>query len=69
MRLRRCAGGVTVSTLSRHVRGLGFDYRVRTPFCIYLCTIYFVFTVVLRLLSACTLKLGAPFTASCLTHS
>ena len=69
MRLRRCPGGLTVSTLSRHVRGLGFDSRVRTPFSIYLCSIYLVFTVVLRLLIACTLKRGAPFTASCLTHS
>ena len=69
MRLRRCPGGVTVSTLSRHVRGLGFDSHVRTPFSIYLCSIYLVLTVVLRLLSACTLKRGAPFTASCLTHS
>ena len=69
MRLRRCPGGVTVSTLSRHLRGLGFDSRVRTPFSIYLCSIYCVFTVVLGLLSACTLKRGAPFTSSCLTHS
>ena len=69
MRLRRCPGGVTVSRLSRHVRGLAFDSRVRTPFSIYLCSIYLLFTVVLRLLSACTLKRGAPFTASCLTHS
>ena len=69
MRLRRCPGGVTVSTLSRHVRGLGFDSRVRTPFSIYLRSIYLVFTFVLRLLSACTLKRGAPYTASCLTHS
>ena len=69
MRLRRCPGGVTVSRLSRHVRGLGFDSRVRTPFSIYLCSIYLLFTVVLRLLGACTLKRGAPFTASCLTHS
>ena len=69
MRLRRCPGGLTVSTLSRHVRGLGFDSRVRTPFSIYLCSIYLVYTVVLRLLSACTLKRGAAFTASCLTHS
>ena len=69
MRLRRCPGGLTVSTLSRHVRGLGFDSRVRTPFSIYLCSIYLVFTVVLRLLSACTLKRGAAFTASRLTHS
>ena len=36
MRLRRCPGGVTVSTLSRHLSGLGFDSRVRTPFSIYL---------------------------------
>ena len=69
MRLRRCPGGVTVRTPSRHVRGPGFDSRVMTPFSIYLCSIYLVFTVVLRLLSACTLKRGAAFTASCLTHS
>ena len=69
MRLRRCPGVVTVSTLSRDVRGLGFDSRVRTTFSIYVCSIYLVFTVLLRLLSACTLKRGAPFTASCLTHS
>ena len=69
MRLRRCPGGVTVRTLSRHVRGLGFDSHVRTPFSIYLCSIYLFFTVVLRLLSACTLKRGAPFTATCFCHS
>ena len=65
MRLRRCPGGVKVSTLSRHVRGLWFDSRVRTPFLF----IFVVFTFVHRLLSACTLKRGAPSTASCLTHS
>ena len=69
MRLRRCPSGVMVSTLSRHVRGLGFHSRVRTQFSIYLWSIYLVFTFVLRLLSACTLKRGAPYTASCLTHS
>ena len=69
MRLRRCPGGVTVSTLSRHVRGLGFDSRGSTPFSIYLRSICLVFIVVLRLLSACTLKRGTPFTASCLSHS
>ena len=58
MRLRRCPGGVTVSTLSRHVRGLGFHFRVRTPFSIYLWSIYLVFTFVLRLLSACTVHLS-----------
>ena len=69
MRLRRCPGGLKVSTLSRQFRGLGFDYRVRTPFSIYRCCIYLVFTFVHRLLSASTLKRGAPSTASCLTHS
>ena len=69
MRFRRCPGGVTVSTLSRHLSGLGFDSRVRTPFSIYVCSIYLVFTVLLRLLIACTLKRGAPFTASCLSRS
>ena len=69
MRLRRCPGGVKGISLSRHVTGLGFDSRVRTPFSIYLCCIYIVVTFVHRLLSACTLKRGAPSTASCLTHS
>ena len=69
MRLRRCPGGVTVRTLSRHVRGPWFDSGVRTPFSIYLCSIYVVFTVVLRLLSACTLKRGAAFTVSCFPHA
>ena len=69
MRLRRCSGGVTVRTLSRHVRGLGFDSRFRTTFSIYLCCIYLLYTFVHRLLSACTLKRGAPSTASCLIHS
>ena len=69
MRLRSSPGGVKVSTLSRHVRGLVFDSRVRTPFSLYLCCIYLVFSFVHRLLSACTLKRGAPSTASCLIHS
>ena len=69
MRLRRCPGGVKVSTLSRHVRGLVFDSRVRTPYSICHCCIYLVFTFAHKLLSACTLKRGAPSTASCLTHS
>ena len=69
MRLRRCLGGVNVSTLSRHVRGIGFGSRVRTTFSIYLCCIYLVCTFVHRLLSACTLKRGAPSTASCLDDS
>ena len=33
------------STLSRHVRGLGFDSRVRNMFSIDLCCIYVVFTM------------------------
>ena len=33
------------STLSRHVRGLLFDSRVRTKFSIDLCCIYLVFTM------------------------
>ena len=37
----RCKG----STLSRNVRGLGFDSRVRTLFSIDLCCIYLVFTM------------------------
>ena len=41
----------------------------RLRFLVYLCCIYLVFTFVHRLLSACTLKRGAPFTASYLTHS
>ena len=32
-------------TRSRHVRGLGFDSRVRTLFSIDLCCIYLVFTM------------------------
>ena len=37
----RCKG----CTLSRHVRGLGFDSRVRTLFSIDLCCIYLVFSI------------------------
>ena len=37
----RCKG----SRLSRNVRGLGFDSRVRTLFSIDLCGIYLVFTM------------------------
>ena len=109
------------STLSRHVRGLGFDSRVTTLFSIKLCCIYFMFIILFSivkrmyslawcsvhvvkvarfpgmseascfipvsglcfvlifvvftlclpcyssLLSACTIKRGAPFTASTLS--
>ena len=111
------------STLSRHVRGLGFDSRVRTLFPIDLCCIYLVFTMLFSfvksmynlawcsahgvkvarfpglsevsgsiplsglsflfiivvftlclpcyssLLSVCTVKRGASFTASCLIQT
>ena len=33
------------STLSRHVRGLGFVSRVRNLFAIHLCCFYLVFTM------------------------
>ena len=45
MRLRRCPGGVKVSTLSRRVRVLGFDSRVSSPYSIDLCCIYLLFTM------------------------
>ena len=111
------------STLSRHVRGLGFDSRVTTLFSINLCCIYLMFTMLVSivkrmysfawcsvhgvkvarfpdmsevsgsipvsglcfllvfvvftlclpcyssLLSACIIKRGAPFTASCLIQT
>ena len=111
------------STLSRHVRGLGFDSRVTTLFSINLSCIYLMFTMLVSivkrmysfawcsvhgvkvarfpdmsevsgsipvsglcfllvfvvftlclpcyssLLSACIIKRGAPFTASCLIQT
>ena len=69
MRLRRCPGGVKVARFpgmsevsgSIPVSGLCFLF------------IFVVFTLCLpcysSLLSACTVKRGAPSTASCLTHS
>ena len=45
MRKHRCLDGVKVARTSRHVRGLGFDSRVRTLFSIDLCCVYFVFTM------------------------
>ena len=45
MTKHRCRGGVKVARF-RHVRGLGFDSRVRTLlFSIDLCCIYLVFTM------------------------
>ena len=79
MRKHRCPGGVKVARFPEYVRGLGFDSRVRTLFSIDLCCIpggvkvepcvYHVIHLVFTLLSACTVKRGAPSTASCLTHS
>ena len=37
------------STLSRHVRGLGFDSRVTTLFSINLCCIYLMFTMLVSI--------------------
>ena len=45
MRKHRCPGGVKVARFPRHVRGLGFDCRLRTLFSIDLCCIYLVFTM------------------------
>ena len=45
MRKHRCLGGVKVARFIRHVRGIGFDSRVRTLFSIDLCYIYLVFTM------------------------
>ena len=70
MRKHRCPGGVKVAPFpgmsevsgSNPVSGLGF-----------LLIFVVVFTLCLpcfsSLLSACTVKRGAPSTASCLTHS
>ena len=42
MRKHRCPDGVKVARFPGHVRGLGFDSRVRTPFSIDLCCSYHV---------------------------
>ena len=47
MRKHRCPGGVKVARISRHDRGLGFDFRVRTLLSIDLYCIYLVFTMLL----------------------
>ena len=69
MRKRRCPGGVKVARFP----GMSED-PVSIPvsgLCFLL--IFVVFTLCLpcysSLLSACTVKRGAPSTASCLTHS
>ena len=69
MRKRRCPGGVKVA------RFLGMTVVSGSILVSGLCflLIFVVFTFCLpcysSLLSACTVKRGAPYTASCLTHS
>ena len=64
MRKHRCPGGVNLarfpgmSEFSGSIPESGFRFLY----------IFVVFTFVHRLLSACTLKRGAPSTASCLIH-
>ena len=68
MRKRRCPGGVKVA------RFLGMLVVSGSILVSGLCflLIFVVFTFCLpcysSLLSACTIKRGAPYTASCLTH-
>ena len=45
MRKHRCQGGVKVARFPLHVRGLGFDSRVRTMIYNDLCCIYLAFTM------------------------
>ena len=68
MRLRSSPGGVKVSTLPgmSEVSGSIPDSGLRF---LYNFVVFTFFTFVHRLLSACTLKRGAPSTASYLTHS
>ena len=69
MRKRRCPGGVKVA------RYLGMSEFSGSILVSGLCflLIFVVFALLLpcysSLLSACTVKSGAPYTASCLTHS
>ena len=65
MRLRSSPGGIKVSTLPGMSEVSGSIPESGLRFLI----IFVVFTFVHRLLSACTLKRGAPSTSSCLTHS
>ena len=69
MRKHRCHGGVNVARFPGMTEVSG-SIPVSGP-CFLL--IFVVFTLCLpcysSLLTACTVKLGAPSTASCLTHS
>ena len=69
MKLRRCPGGVKGSTLSRNVKGLVFDFRSGLRFLFISVVFTLCLPLVHRLLSACTLKRGAPSTANCLIHT
>ena len=69
MTKRRCPGGVKVARFS----GMSED-SVSIPvsgLCFLLIFVVFTFCLPCysTLLSACTVKRGAPSTASCLTHS
>ena len=69
MRKHRCPGGVKVARFPGMSEVLG---SIPVPGLCFLL-IFVVFTLCLpcysSLLSSCTVKLGAPSTASCLTHS
>ena len=69
MRKHRCPGGVKVA---RFPGMSGFSCSIQVSGLCFLL-IFVVFTLCLpcysTLLSACTVKRGAPSTTSCLTHS
>ena len=69
MRKHRCPGGVTVARFPGISEVSGSILVPRVCFLL----IFVVFTLCLQCysssLSACTVKRGAPSTASCLTHS
>ena len=69
MRKHRCLGGIKVA---RFPGMSGFSGSIPVSG-LWFVLIFVVFTLCLpcysTLLTACTVKRGAPFTASCLTHS
>ena len=79
MRIHRCPGGVKVSRFHAfpvRMSEVSGSIPVFRSLCFLLCCfllIFVVFTLCLpcysSLISACTVKRGAPSTASCLTHS
>ena len=68
MRKHRCPGGVKIACFP----GMS-DFSGSIPVSGLCFLIFVLFTLCLpcysTLLSACTVKRGAPYTASCLTHS